>query len=91
MRKTEYLIPHGNHYKNLSVLQNVVLFRSFSLNALLNSRILPESVRWLVTTGKIKEAKHILLKVAKTNGVLSEELRTKFEMTSLLDKSSVSR
>ncbi|KAJ9596866.1 hypothetical protein L9F63_012122 [Diploptera punctata] len=51
--------------------------------------LVPESVRWLITKGKKKEAKEIILKVAKTNKIdLSEEFLTKFEMTSLLEGKS---
>ncbi|KAJ4442657.1 hypothetical protein ANN_04246 [Periplaneta americana] len=51
--------------------------------------LLPESVRWLLTMGKIEEARNTIIKAAKRNGVkLSEETLNKFEMNSLCEHKS---
>ncbi|XP_021942808.1 organic cation transporter protein-like isoform X2 [Zootermopsis nevadensis] len=53
--------------------------------------LLPESVRWLLAMGKIKEARNVIMKAAKRNGVvLSSGALNKFEMTSLSEGKSES-
>jgi hypothetical protein len=48
-------------------------------------------VRWLLATGKIEEARSIILKAAKRNGVvLSDDTLNKFEMTSVSEGKYVS-
>jgi hypothetical protein len=50
-------------------------------------RILPESIRWLQSQGRIPEVKKILLRAAKINGVtLSDQEFTKFELSPVVGK-----
>ncbi|PNF42889.1 hypothetical protein B7P43_G12899 [Cryptotermes secundus] len=47
---------------------------------------LPESVRWLMAMGKTEEARNIILRAAKRNGVLlSNDTLSKFEMISMAE------
>ncbi|PSN36798.1 hypothetical protein C0J52_19390 [Blattella germanica] len=51
--------------------------------------LLPESVRWLLAKGKTEQAKAIINRVAKTNGVnLSEQILSKLEVTGVSEDKS---
>lgn len=39
---------------------------------LINLRIIPESPRWLLSVGRVKDAKKIILQIAKKNGTLEK-------------------
>ncbi|XP_069682785.1 organic cation transporter protein-like isoform X3 [Periplaneta americana] len=70
-------------------VNNIGQFIGYPLAGFFSDRLLPESVRWLLTMGKIEEARNTIIKAAKRNGVkLSEETLNKFEMNSLCEHKS---
>ncbi|XP_021942807.1 organic cation transporter protein-like isoform X1 [Zootermopsis nevadensis] len=75
----------------VGTVNNVGQFIGFPLAGFFSDRLLPESVRWLLAMGKIKEARNVIMKAAKRNGVvLSSGALNKFEMTSLSEGKSES-
>jgi hypothetical protein len=54
-------------------------------------RLATESVRWLLTKGRLQEAKDIILKAAATNGIeLSQQSLNKIELSAETKDKTVS-
>ena len=57
--------------------------RNFILKMYSNSRLLPESARWLFATGRVKRGKDVLARMARINGTeLPEDYEICQEVTS---------